>query len=623
MRALKNWGACGSVAVVCATVGIAQAQPELTLEQRVERADEYLTRMHNLGLYNGVTLIAKGDEILLAKGWGDADIATHRPWTVDTVSTIGSITKQFTGAAITLLNQRGEVEFTDTIGKYFPDAPADKAGITLHQLLTHSAGFPDGLGQDEDYVGREDYLALAWKSPLQFGPGEDYSYSNVGYSILAAVIETVSGQRYEAFVRENLFLPSDMMKTGYTMAGWSGDELATGYREGAEWGTVVERQKHDEFSWHLVGNGGIHSSARDMHKWWLSIRNNTVLDAAHTEAYLAPYQDEGGGASFYGYGWVNFEGPHGERMISHNGGNGIFVADCAFFPEEDIFIFGMVNDAPATNVDSHAIFESMVGGELLMPPDPSEVDIEEVNATACERALAWVEALNAGPDAYVQYGFDHRIDEGEDEALNAQRRESAVELHERWGEMEVLGCEATGPGRVRVSARAANGDLVRIRVTVAPNAPFRVASIGLSISASGGAPADASAQEILARAADLADMGMPGEAAMLVAELVEREPENGRAWFQLGYFRLIAGDNDASIEPFEKAIALGFQPGAANYNLACANAKEGRADAALTALEAAVAAGYDNVHGMFTDPDLQSIRDDARFRAIAEKARGG
>jgi CubicO group peptidase (beta-lactamase class C family) len=608
--------------VALATSGAALGQ-ELTLEQRVERADEYLTRMHDLGLYNGVTLIAKDDEILLAKGWGEADRATHRPWTVDTVSTIGSITKQFTGAAITLLNQQGKLEFTDTIGEYFPDAPADKAGITLHQLLTHSAGFPDGLGQDEDYVGREEYLALAWAASLQFAPGETYEYSNVGYSILAAVIEKVSGERYEAFVRENLFLPSGMTKTGYTMAGWSGDELATGYRDGAEWGTVVERQSHDEFSWHLVGNGGIHSTARDMHKWWLSIRNNTVLDAAHTKAYLAPHQDEGGGASFYGYGWVNFEGPHGERMISHNGGNGIFAADCAFFPEEDIFIFGMVNDAPATNVDSRAVFESMVGGELLMPPDPFEVDIEEVNAMACERALAWVEALNAGPDAYVRYGFDHRIDEGEDEVVNAQRRESAVAFHERWGDLKALDCEDVGPGQVRVSAHAANGDLLRISVTVAPNAPFKVVRIGISVSESVGAPGQASAQDILERAADLADMGMPGDAAMLVAQLVEREPENGRAWFQLGYFRLIAGDNDASVEPFEKAIALDFQPAAANYNLACANAKEGRTEAALDALEAAVAAGYDNVHGMFTDRDLKSIRDDARFKAIAEKARGG
>ena len=158
-----------AIAVVLATIAIAAAQTtgKDTLAKRV---DEKLTELAKGG-FAGTVLVAKGDEVLLVKGYGLADRETGTPFTQDTVSTVGSITKQFTGAAILKLHEDGLLDPGDTLSRFFAQAPADKARITLHQLLTHTAGFPGGLGPDEVWIGRDDYLEKAFATKLGFEPG--------------------------------------------------------------------------------------------------------------------------------------------------------------------------------------------------------------------------------------------------------------------------------------------------------------------------------------------------------------------------------------------------------------------------------------------------------------------
>ena len=473
-----------TAALVATPLAVAQEAP--ALDAKVERIDTYLSRMATLDAFDGVILIAQGERVLLAEGYGFADRQAERPWTVDTVATIGSITKQFTGAAITLLAQEGRLDFDDTIGEFFPEAPADKAEITVHQLLTHAAGFPGAVGMDSESIGRDAYLARVWATPLEFEPGERYMYSNTGYSILAAIIEVVTNTAYERFVHERLFTPAGMTETGYAIPDWSDDELAVGYRGEERWGTIPERQTGG-WSWNLMGNGGIHSTAGDMHRWWLALRSNAILDEAHTERYFAPHQDEGSGDSFYAYGWVNWTAPNGERLLSHNGGNGYLGADCVILPERDLFAVMLINDVSETQDLTRPVIEHLAGGELALPPTPEELDPAALAEAARMRAIAWIEALNAGPEAYVQYGFDHRSDRGEDEALNEQRREAAADLAGQFGRLEILRDSAAGLGSHRVMARAtATGEMVIVTVRVGLAAPHLVERIGLDVRDGGG-----------------------------------------------------------------------------------------------------------------------------------------
>ncbi|MGB3561841.1 MAG: serine hydrolase domain-containing protein [Thermoanaerobaculia bacterium] len=345
---------------------VAGAQPPTS----IVRLYQDLTRMVELGLFSGTVLVAQGEEILLYQGYGFADREKEVEFAPDTISTIGSITKQFTAAAILELEEQGRLSVEDPLSQFFADLPRDKADITLHQLLTHTAGMPDALGEDEDWIGRDAFLEQVWAAELASEPGSEYSYSNVGYSVLAAVIEGVSGQDYERFLRSTFFDPLGMAETGYIIPEFAPDRLAIGYRNGERWGTLLEKQDLDRgFSWHLVGNGGIHSTARDMFRWLRSLRTQEILTDDSTAKLFGRHVEEGGD-SFYGYGWVTFDLPNGETMVGHNGGNGYLFEDLNFFPHRgDLAFYLMVNDESAGQAVSGYIVRVLTGQEVAAPPE--------------------------------------------------------------------------------------------------------------------------------------------------------------------------------------------------------------------------------------------------------------
>lgn len=324
----------------------AQAQPDDAAFAADTR--DYLQRLEGLG-FAGVVLVARGDRPLVAEGYGLADRESAIPWTPGTASTVGSITKQFTGAAILALAEEGRLRVDDPLTRHFADVPEDKRAITLHHLLTHSSGLggPPGAG-DWDPIGRDEFVAATLAQPLAFPPGTDYDYSNAGYSLLGAVIEKVTGGGYEEYLRRRFFLPLGLYETGYVLAGW-GDatRLAQGYRGDEHWGTVLGRpMAEDGPYWALRANGGIHTTAWDMLRWSRALLEGRALSAASRELLWAPHVREGEGApSHYGYGWVAMELPDGTRVVTHNGGNRIFFADLGLLPDHGVTLFLMTNVA--------------------------------------------------------------------------------------------------------------------------------------------------------------------------------------------------------------------------------------------------------------------------------------
>ncbi len=289
--------------------------------------------------YHGSVLVASGGKILLENGYGLADRESGRKQSAETVFSVGSITKQFTAAAIMKLESQGKLRLDDPLSKYFPDAPADKASITIHQLLTHSAGFPGAIGDDYENVDAAQFARLAFGEPLMNPPGKTYEYSNVGYSLLGIIVEKVSGMGYESFLREQLWLPAGMTHTGYLAPKFQKEQLATGYRNGQRWGTALDRPWLPEGpGWHLRANGGVLSTTGDMYRWYKALINNTVLPKTATDKIFTPHIAEGPEAqSFYGYGWV-VQDMDGQRVIWHNGGNGVYNAFMGFVPATGVCV---------------------------------------------------------------------------------------------------------------------------------------------------------------------------------------------------------------------------------------------------------------------------------------------
>ena len=155
-----------------------------------------------------------------------ADRAKHVPARCDTAYDIGSITKQFTAAAILKLQMMGRLGISDRIDRFIDGVPPDKRVITINDLLTMTSGLTDSLGGDYQPLSREQMLTEAMRSRLLSTPGSTWHYSNVSYSILAAIIEKASGLGYEQFLARYLFRPAGMRHTGYLLPHWRAGQVA-------------------------------------------------------------------------------------------------------------------------------------------------------------------------------------------------------------------------------------------------------------------------------------------------------------------------------------------------------------------------------------------------------------
>jgi len=302
------------------------------------QVERYLEKASRNG-FCGSVLVAEGGTVIIEKGYGLSDREKERPETAGTGFSVGSITKQFTAAAIMRLEASGRLFLTDSLPKYFPEAKLDKRGITILELLTHTAGLPDAIGDDYDTVDAGGFARLALGSSLVNSPGKEYRYSNVGYSLLGIIVEKVSGIPYERFLHDSLFIPAGMRRTGYLLAGFTRDDLATGYRDGKRWGTALERPwLADGPGWHLRANGGILSTVGDMYRWYLALKHHTVLPEESVRDMFTPYVPEDpDSVTSYGFGWVIEKKPAGE-FIWHNGGNGVYNAYVGFDLARDLFI---------------------------------------------------------------------------------------------------------------------------------------------------------------------------------------------------------------------------------------------------------------------------------------------
>ncbi len=331
--------------------------------------NRYLSAMEALG-FSGAIIVSEGDKVVLRKGYGFAERQARYPYTPNTVQSHGSITKQMTASAILLLESLGKLSVQDTINKYFNEVPENKKNITIHQLLTHSSGLPGGIGPDDEPIAAQEYIDRAMAAPLQFSPGTNYGYSNTGYALLGILVERISGQPYETFLRKELLQPAGLTETGYILPEWNQDELAVGYRKGKRWGSVYKRGwLEDGPGWHLRANGGLHTTVDDMYLWFKSIiREQNVLSDETIERWTTGYVTESNGVSKYAYGWVVYDTEWGP-MIAHSGSNGIFSADFVWLPEKDLFFYiqGNTSRIPARG-QRNRILAAAFDPDFSMPP---------------------------------------------------------------------------------------------------------------------------------------------------------------------------------------------------------------------------------------------------------------
>jgi len=317
-----------------------------TLTRRFER----LMNCVNAFGFSGAVLIAKDDTILINEGYGWADEKNKIPITTRTFFDIGSFVKAFTATAIMQLEERGKLKVTDTITRFFKNVPPDKADITLHNLLTHTSGlvyddFYDQISQAarDSIHNRDLYVQRILSFPKGYETGKGRSYSNTGFALLAAIIEIVSGQSYEEYVRKNLFESAGMTETGYFIPK-DLNRVAHGYNDGPmDYGYPWTTQwAGNRPLWDLMGNGGMLSTLSDMYKWALAVKENRLLSQKASDKMFTRYYVQADQA----YGWNRAQDPRTKSVYITRYGDAVpqgWNMEYRWYMDEDIIFILLTN----------------------------------------------------------------------------------------------------------------------------------------------------------------------------------------------------------------------------------------------------------------------------------------
>jgi CubicO group peptidase (beta-lactamase class C family) len=266
--------------------------------------------------FSGVVLVALKGKTAYARGLGYAKCDSTELMTTEHVFLIGSITKEFLRVVTYKLEEEGHLRLDDPIGQFIPDLPDDKAALTVRQLIYHSAGLPDivdasgrpvpySLAYDYENVTRDEMLRRFAKTDLFSNPGETEKYSNLGYQVLAVVLEEAAGATIEDLLHSRVFRPAGMTRTGYVAPDWSAAKFAEGcHADATRWGSpyVDGMWMEDGPSWNLRGAGGLLGTAEDLSRFMNALKRQLIFGPEAQERYLrdrlvrfSSYKDRGMG----------------------------------------------------------------------------------------------------------------------------------------------------------------------------------------------------------------------------------------------------------------------------------------------------------------------------------------
>ncbi len=374
-----------------------------------ELAAEALATDPAPGVSVGVRL---GDETLFAEGFGYADLEQRVPATADTVYRIGSVTKQFTAAAILLLVEEGRLDLAADLRELLPDYDTQGFRIPVERLLNHTSGIkgytemPEFWRWVREDLNQQQMMALFSAPPFEFEPGDRFQYNNSGYYLLGVLIERLSGRTYAGFLEERLFAPLGLARTHYL----DNDPLIPGRAQGYEplpdgdGGFQNDAPLSMRLPW---AAGALGSSVTDLLAWQRALLSGQVVRPETWRRMTAPGTLVGGASTPYGYG-LELGREHGLEKIAHGGAINGFRAQLSWYPEADLGIAVLMNSESGRP----GLLENRIARAVLGLPQPvveeAAVPLAELEACAGTwdpgRAPVTLEVVDG-----ALYGFGSRL----------------------------------------------------------------------------------------------------------------------------------------------------------------------------------------------------------------------
>ena len=336
-------------AVIVATSSSASAQGNTALTHRLDSiAGAEVRANRSVGI---VAAAFKGKDKLLLEAYGKADVEGNAPMTVGTMMPIGSVTKQFTAAAILQLRDQGKLSLDDEVTKWLPELNTSGDRITLRHLLAHTAGIVE-IGEMQELraaqlmrnatLTRDSVYKVISRYPPAFPAGTIEMYSNTGYWLLGRIVEKASGVTYEEYVEKRIFAPLGMSRSMYCDNSKQVPNRANGYaiRNGAT--TRVPDIVHTA----TYAAGAICSTVSDMITWLQALHGGKVLSPKSYAELIAPAKLNDGTSLRYGMGTTVGEDSHGLRYVGHNGGGFGYSSEARWYPDAQLAVVVLTNCEP-------------------------------------------------------------------------------------------------------------------------------------------------------------------------------------------------------------------------------------------------------------------------------------
>ena len=351
------------VLLLASGVTAAAAQSRATLDSIDRYVEAERARYHIPG---ASIAVLRADSVVLARGYGYANVELRVPASDSTVYQSGSVGKQFTAAAVVMLAEQGRLSLDDPITRFLPEGPAGWRRVTIRHLLTHTSGIADytdsTLDVRRDYT-EGDLVRLAARQALEFAPGDRWSYSNTGYVLLGIIIHRVAGMFYGDFLRDHVFRPLGMRTTRIISEADIVPNRAAGYR------LVNDTLKNQEWvspSLNTTADGALYFTVRDLAQWAIALNHWRIPSRTGLEASWTPVRLNSGGTYPYGFGWQITQ-QRGFRRIGHSGAWQGFQTTIQRYPDFDLTVIVLDNLAE-TAPETIAMTIAGIIEPRLVPP---------------------------------------------------------------------------------------------------------------------------------------------------------------------------------------------------------------------------------------------------------------
>ena len=332
----------------------------------------------------GAVAVVRNGQVIYAKGFGVRNIGSDVPTDMNTRFEIGSVTKQFTAAAILQLKEQGKLSLDDSLAKYVPVFPHAHE-VTLRQLLNQVTGLPNYTDVDHfisiaKHPGSfEKIEGLIAAQPLHFKPGTKWEYSNTNYIALGRVIEIVSGESYSEYIRRHLFAPADMTHSSTLAGEASVSDFATPYWRGMTNGEKLSPAEPLFDSW-VTAVGDIVSTAGDLANWDIALESGKIVSPADFALMTTAGKLAGGASDGYGFG-LQIDTVDGRKRVWHNGGTFGSSSSNVTFPQDGVDVIVLENeDGAATAALTTKIYETMFPDVALAAMRPGDGEDPSVTA---------------------------------------------------------------------------------------------------------------------------------------------------------------------------------------------------------------------------------------------------